>query len=102
MWECLGNSETLFSRESWFCLLPAAREYPALWEQVCRSMGLVARDVIASQKDTLVKQFTTEFIPSPIDQQVTLMIFYLYIQCSSVSCKFKCYLGFYKCFIFGV
>ena len=47
-----------------------AREYPALWEQVCRSMGLVADQVIASQRDVLIKQFTTDFVPSPIDQQV--------------------------------
>lgn len=47
-----------------------AREYPELWKQVVRSMGLAPGQVIASQQDTLIKQFTTEFVPSPIDQQV--------------------------------
>lgn len=33
-------------------------------------MGLVPEQVIASQQATLIKQFTTDFVPSPIDQQV--------------------------------
>ncbi|KAG0719257.1 eIF-2-alpha kinase activator GCN1 [Chionoecetes opilio] len=47
-----------------------AQEYPNLWEQVCRSMGLAAVEVITSQQTTLIRQFTTDFKPSPIDQQV--------------------------------
>ncbi|KAG7170707.1 eIF-2-alpha kinase activator GCN1-like 1 [Homarus americanus] len=46
------------------------RENPNLWEQVCRSQGLKAEDVIASQKDKLVQQFTTDYSPSPINEEI--------------------------------
>ncbi|XP_071537961.1 stalled ribosome sensor GCN1 [Panulirus ornatus] len=46
------------------------RENPNLWEQVCRSQGLRAEDVVASQKDILVQQFTVDYIPSPINEQI--------------------------------
>ncbi|KAK3887663.1 hypothetical protein Pcinc_008247 [Petrolisthes cinctipes] len=45
-------------------------ENPNLWEQVCRSLGLKAVKVIANQKDVLVQNFSTDYIPSQIDEQI--------------------------------
>lgn len=43
---------------------------PNVWEQVCRSQGLKAYDVISSQREKLVQQFTTDYAPSPINEQI--------------------------------
>ncbi|XP_068244259.1 stalled ribosome sensor GCN1 [Palaemon carinicauda] len=47
-----------------------AVEMPNLWEQVCRSQGLVASQVISSQKEKLVQQFTINYTPSSHNEQV--------------------------------
>lgn len=54
-------------------LLYTVQENPNLWEQVCRSLGLKAVKVIANQKDVLVQKFSTNYIPSQIDEQVMLL-----------------------------
>ncbi|KAK7073636.1 eIF-2-alpha kinase activator GCN1 [Halocaridina rubra] len=47
-----------------------ANEMPNLWEQLCRSQGLSATNIIRSQKDRLTKQFTENYIANSWNEQV--------------------------------